>query len=122
MRKTQVRNAAGDLPQGRVCPALFHPELTRQALATAVPRPCQNERETAVISGRSRTPRTASDLAMGWLTCWVKHTSKQPLTYLGYVANRIKQLTRVAFAVSRVEYGKWRKVSSAAEVAERLLC
>jgi hypothetical protein len=38
---------------------------------------CQNGRETAVISGHSRTPRTASDLGMGWLTRCVKHTSKQ---------------------------------------------
>jgi hypothetical protein len=31
-------------------------------MATAVPCPCQNGRETAVISGRSRTPQTVSDL------------------------------------------------------------
>jgi hypothetical protein len=46
---TQVRNVAEDLPQGSGCPALFHPELTRQAwMATAVPCPCQDGRKTAV--------------------------------------------------------------------------
>jgi hypothetical protein len=45
-----------------------------------VPRSCQNERRTAVASGHSRIPRTASDLGMGWLTCCGKHTSNQPVT------------------------------------------
>ena len=43
----------------------------------AVPRTCQNRRETAVTSGRSRTSQTASDLGMDWLTRCVKHTSKE---------------------------------------------
>ena len=74
--KTQVRNVAEDLPQGRGCPALFHPELTREAwMATAVPCPCQNGRKTAVNSGRSRAPRTASDLGTYRLTRCVKRPS-----------------------------------------------
>jgi hypothetical protein len=48
----QVRSFAEGLSQGRGCPALFHPELTRQAwMATTVPCPYQNGRKATVISG-----------------------------------------------------------------------
>jgi len=81
MRKRSSERVAEDLPQGRGCPALFHPELTRQAwMATAVPCPCQNGRQTVVISGRSRAPRTSSDLGTGRLARCVKRPSKQPAT------------------------------------------
>ena len=66
---------------GQRTPCLIPPELTRQAcMATAVPCPCQNGRETAVISGRSRAPRTAADLGTCRLTRCVKRPSKQPVT------------------------------------------
>jgi hypothetical protein len=42
-----------------------------------VPRPCQNGQKTAVNSGRSRAPRTASDLGRCRLTRCVKQPSKQ---------------------------------------------
>lgn len=42
-----------------------------------VPHPCQNEGETAVISGHLRASRTTSDLGMSWLTRCVKRPSKQ---------------------------------------------
>jgi hypothetical protein len=61
-------------------------EMAPQRAVRVVPRPCQNGRETAVISGRSRTLRTASDLGMGWLTRCVKHTSKQRVTCASWPA------------------------------------
>jgi hypothetical protein len=48
-------------------------------MAAAVPRPCQNGRKTAVISGHPRASRTASDLGKRRLTRCVKRPSKQPV-------------------------------------------
>jgi len=42
-----------------------------------VPLSCQNERKTAVASGRLRTPRTTSDLGTRRLTPCAKRPSKQ---------------------------------------------
>ena len=64
MRKRRSETFADDLPQGRACPALFHPELTRQAwMATAAPCPCQaggklrsTERAAAAHGHRERPP------------------------------------------------------------------
>ena len=58
-------------------PAVRIERIRRRGQSASVPCPCQNGRKTAVAHGHSRTPRTASDLGMGWLTRCVKHTSKQ---------------------------------------------
>ena len=63
-------------------PMPSHPLFCR----LVVPHPCQNERKTAVASGHSRTPRTASDLGSGRLTRCVKHTSKQRVRTNGGLA------------------------------------
>jgi hypothetical protein len=41
-----------------------------------VPYPCQNGRETAVISGHSRAPRAVSDVGVRRLTPCLKRPSK----------------------------------------------
>ena len=58
-------------------PAVRIERIRRRGQSASVPCPCQNGRKTAVAHGHSRTPRTASDLGMSWLTRCVKHTSKQ---------------------------------------------
>jgi hypothetical protein len=44
-----------------------------------VPRLCQNGRETAVISGPPRAPRTTTDLGTRRLTPCPKRPTKQPV-------------------------------------------
>ncbi len=46
----------------------------------SVPIPCQNGRQTAVISGHPRAPRTASTLGSPRLTPCLKRPSKQAVT------------------------------------------
>ena len=48
-----------------------------------VPRPCQNERNTGVATGRERATRTVSELDMRRLTRCVKHTSKPWISLVG---------------------------------------
>ena len=69
-----------------------------------MPCPCQNGRETAVNSGRSRAPRTASDLGIGWLTRCVKHTSKQRVAGSN-PAERATRSSRLTCAYLHVGFG-----------------
>jgi hypothetical protein len=67
-----------------------------------VPHACQNERETAVISGHSRAPRTAFDMDTCRLTPCLKRPSKQRVTCANSPTRqlRVAELTRISIKVT----------------------